>query len=205
MKPGKELEIKLSVPSAEVLEQIAGDGLFDGGAERLLEQRSVYYDLPGLSDSRSASLRFRWESGRGKVTLKLNGELKDGIFSRTEYETEASSVEEGVALLREKFGLGEFFDRAGTPVPGVCAEFLRTEKRIFAFGAEIELALDRGWLGGADNTFFEVEGELISGDGSALRLLESYLKEKYSLEPQPLSKRARCELYRLLHKGLTAH
>lgn len=202
MKPGKELEIKLSAPSAEVLEQIAADPLFAGGEERVLEQRSVYYDLPGLAKSSSASLRFRWESGRGRVTLKLNGELKDGIFSRTEYETDADSVEEGVALLREKFGLGEFFDRAGAPVPGVRAEFLRREKRVSVFGAEIELALDGGWLGGEDNIFFEAEGELISGDEAALGRLESYLKEKYSLEPQPKSKRARCELYRLSHRGL---
>ena len=173
MKPGKELEIKLSAPSAEVLERIAADPLFAGGEERVLEQRSVYYDLPGLAKSSSASLRFRWESGRGRVTLKLDGSLENGVFSRTEYEIDADSVEEGVARMRKEFSLDGFFDRAGAPVPGVRAEFLRREKRVSVFGAEIELALDGGWLGGEDNIFFEAEGELISGDEAALGSLES--------------------------------
>lgn len=200
MKKGTELEIKLSVPSSELLESIAADPFLSGWDERVVEHRSVYYDLP-LSDDGNASLRFRTESGVGKVTLKLRGSRDGGLFRRTEYEAEAASAEEGFRLLSREPELSGLFQRGGAPVAGPRAEFCRRERRSELFGGVIELAFDKGWLGGEDNPFCEIEGELLSGEPSSLMLLEEYLKRKYCLEPQPLSKRARCEVYRALHKG----
>ena len=63
------------------------------------------------------------------------------------------------------------------------------------------MAFDRGWLGGEDNLFYEIEAELVSGDPGALEELGEYLCKKYSLFYLHESKRARCEAYRLSHKG----
>ena len=47
----------------------------------------------------------------------------------------------------------------------------------------------------------ELEAELFFGDPKALELLGEYLCKKYSMFYLHSSKRARCEAYRLLHKG----
>ncbi|MBR4941136.1 MAG: CYTH domain-containing protein [Clostridia bacterium] len=200
MKKSAELELKLRVPDGETLENMEKDSLFDGCGFVSFELSSVYFDFEGGfgGDSR-VSLRFRSENGEGHVTLKTGGKNVAGVSCCREWEVSAPSVEEGMALLSADAEAKEILAGAGRPVPGVRAAFLRRKTVCRAFGAEVEIALDSGWLGGEDNVFFEAEAEFLTGDPGAISEIGRYLSEKYSLEPEVRSKRARCEAYRLLH------
>ena len=202
MKKSTELELKLAVSSAETLEKIEKDGIFSGSEAKVLHLAAKYYDLASGELQRSkASLRFRTENGIGKVTFKTKGKSSGGVFARAEWETEASDIFDGVAKLK-KAGAEELARVGAEELVLVTeAEFTRRELSCRFEGAELCMAFDSGWLGGEDNTFCEVEAELVSGGASALEALGKYLSEKYSLVYEHESKRARCERYRLSHTG----
>ena len=202
MKKGTELELKLGVPNKETLDLMATDAVFGGKKPVELLLSAEYYDFAdGRLEREKVSLRFRRENGAGKVTLKSGGKSLGGVFSRTEWEVSAGNISEGIsALLRE--GASDILgDGREAPVVQTRSEFVRREFNFSFEGAELCMAFDCGWLGGEDNRFCELEAELVCGDPKALELLGEYLCKKYSLIYLHSSKRARCEEYRLSHKG----
>ena len=203
MKKTTETELKLAVPDRAVLAEIENDSVFAGCTAEALALSARYYDFAdGRLGRKRASLRFRTENGAGKVTLKTNGNSTFGVFSRTEWEVPARDIREGVAALCAA-GASELLENGeGELVLLTRAEFVRRELVCSYMGAELCMAFDSGWLGGEDNLFCEAEAELVSGDPSALTALGEYLCKKYSLVYENVSKRARCEKYRLSHTGL---
>ena len=202
MKKGTELELKLGVPDRATLEQIEADGIFEGCRAKELLLSAEYYDFAdGRLEREKSSLRFRRENGAGKVTLKTDGKSSSGVFSRTEWETAAKDIFEGISILCREGASDMLGNGTEEPVLQTRSEFTRRELLCSFGGAELCMAFDCGWLGGEDNLFWELEAELVSGDPKALDALGEYLCKKYSLFYLHESKRARCEAYRLLHKG----
>lgn len=202
MKKGTELELKLGAPDGETLALVEADEVFAGcKAEKLLLSAEYYDFADGRLKNKRASLRFRRENGEGKVTLKTDGKSSLGVFSRTEWETSARDIFEGISILRREGASDILGNGTDEPVLRTRSEFVRRELYCSYGGAELCMAFDCGWLGGEDNLFWEVEAELVSGDPGAPEALGEYLRKKYSLFYLRESKRARCEAYRLLHKG----
>ena len=134
---GRELEYKFRLTQAQAAAIGADCGPF---AETRME--TAYYDTPDrrLSAARQ-TLRRRLENGVSVITLKTP--LPDG--SRGEWETNAPTVEAGLAALKAQ----------GAPVPEaeglteICsARFTRLSRLLTIPGGLAELALDQGILAG---------------------------------------------------------
>lgn len=202
MKKGTELELKLGAADRETLALVESDGIFCGCKPVELLLSAEYYDFAdGRLEKDKASLRFRRENGEGKVTLKSGGKNALGVFSRTEWEASAKDIYEGISVLRREGASYILGSGCEEPVLQTKSEFTRREFHCAYEGAELCMAFDCGWLGGEDNLFCEIEAELVSGDPKALESMGEYLCGKYSLFYLHSSKRARCEEYRLSHKG----
>lgn len=208
MKNGIELEIKLAAGSEAELARAAADERISSGRRsgtRILEMRSEYYSLCGGGpEAKNASLRFRSENGKGRVSVKMSAGRSGGCFRRKEWEVSADSVEKGVELLRKVPELAPVFEGAA-PIPAEKAQFRRAEFECEFEGALMCIALDSGWLESPENTFFEMEAEYAGGNKDALLKLSEYLTGKYSLTCENRSKRERCREFRLLHTAQNAH
>ena len=202
MKKGTELELKLGADSPDVLALVESDEIFCKCKAEELRLSALYYDfLDGRLEKEKASLRFRRENEKGKVTFKTGGRNELGVFSRNEWEISAADIHFGLSALRKECVSPLLGDEGDEPVLQTRAEFVRRELVCSWHGAELCMAFDCGWLGGEDNPFWEIEAELVSGEEKSLEELGEYLCKKYSLFYLHESKRARCEAYRLSHKG----
>ena len=153
---------------------------------------TAYYDTPDRAlGAGKQTLRRRLENGCPVVTLKTN--LPDG--SRGEWETNAPTVEAGLAALKAQ----------GAPVPEaeglteICsARFTRLSRLLTIPGGLAELALDRGILAGQreEAPLLEAELELKQGPDEALAAFARDFAAKYGLTEEPQSKFARARRLR---------
>lgn len=88
MKEFEEVELKYLLGSDADLEMLA-ESLPDFQAE--LKQQNIYLDVRGKLRSHGCLCRIRIENGKGEITLKVAGEIKDGVSSSTEFSEPLTS------------------------------------------------------------------------------------------------------------------
>lgn len=182
---GRELELKYRA-SREQMDAIRAAF----GAFHSITMETTYYDTPDRRmAARRETLRRRYENGTAVYALKTH--LPDG--SHGEWETEAGSLEEALALLGA-MGVPDLPGAAGlAPICG--ASFTRSCLLLEVEGGKVELALDEGVLTGSGRTLplREVELELKEGSDRVLLTFGPEFAAKYRLEREPLSKFARAK------------
>ncbi len=162
-----------------------------------IQMETVYYDTPDRAlSSRRYTLRRRLENSRSVCTLKT-----PAGDARNEWETENVFIENAIDDLIAQGApetLRELVKAGLYPVCG--AKFTRYAKEIFLENAEVELALDHGYLFAGDRKepLCEVEVELKSGDKTACDRFARKLADEFALETEPRSKFARALM---LYKG----
>ena len=195
---GKELEWKLAVPEACLLDDIlAWTEIRRRMAEepRFYHMRTSYYDTPDRRFSRRRiTVRFRLENETPVICVKapLPGGA-EGAHLRGEWELEGDDL---IAALPRLVALGA---PAELLEPGelACrwqADFLRRAVLLrFADGSLCELALDRGSLRGPTSScpLCELELELKQGAPDETLALLAALRSRFGLELQEKSKIAR--------------
>lgn len=195
---GKELEWKLAVPEACLLDDIlAWTEIRRRMAEepRFYHMRTSYYDTPDRRWSqRYVTLRRRLENEVSVLCVKapLPGGA-EGAHLRGEWELEGDDL---IAALPRLVALGA---PAELLEPGelACrwqADFIRRAVLLrFADGSLCELALDRGSLRGPTSScpLCELELELKQGAPDETLALLAALRSRFGLELQEKSKIAR--------------
>lgn len=156
-----------------------------------IRMETAYYDNDAGDFSRLRwTFRRRLENGKSICTLKTPA---DGL-GRNEWETESGEILEAVEKL---IALGAPRQLVALTVSGVkqtCgARFTRLAGLIKLEDAEVELALDEGFLLGGGRTLplMEVEVELKSGSEEAAVAFGGELARELGLTLQPKSKAAR--------------
>jgi len=193
---GMELEFKLAVPNAALLEQI----LFDPqiaevrtGGYRMIQMGTVYYDTPDRRlSARRWTLRIRQENDILVATIKTPAEGR----ARGEWECRANTIEAAIPLLMEAGAPAELTQvlEGQRLIPLCAAQFTRRAAEIaFADGTVCELCGDIGVLmgGSKEENLCEVEVELKSGDAETAEAFASELMDRFGLSEEPRSKFAR--------------
>jgi len=176
------------------------------------EMLSRYYDTPGhiLTQTRT-SLRIREEGELKIATIKLGGQVSNGLHQRQEWSvdlTDEDWADDPVDLdinwfqkyavsdgdpdehLREVLQLID-----GQPLVEICqARFKRIAFDVGYGDTLMELALDSGELSAGDKTDIinELELELKEGNVRDLMELGEEIVARFGLTPESLSKYARC-------------
>lgn len=162
-----------------------------------IQMETVYYDTPsGALSSRRYTLRRRLENGRSVCTLKT-----PAGDARNEWETENVFIENAIDDLIAQGAPVELQVLSNQGLLPICgAKFTRRAKEITLETAEVELALDHGYLFAGDKKepLCEVEVELKSGDKTACDQFAQSLAREFMLETEPRSKFARALM---LYKG----
>lgn len=192
---GREFEVKLRIPSEEVLLRILQDPSVQAlslGEDRLIRMESTYFDTADrLLSSRRWTLRRRRENDRSVVTVKTPAPGR----ARGEWETEAENVEQAIPRLCAMGAPEELASLAEKEIRPRCgASFLRTARMLRLPGGTLaELAADRGILTGGDRQekLVELEVELKEGNEQDVERFCKSICEKYDLVEEPLSKFAR--------------
>lgn len=157
---------------------------------REFQMETVYYDTADQAlSSRHYTLRRRLENERSVCTLKTPaGE------ARNEWETENVFIENAIVDLIAQGAPEELRELVKGGLFPICgAKFTRLAKILRLENAEVELALDHGYLFAGDRKepLCEVEVELKSGDMQACRQYARQLAAEFMLEEEPRSKFAR--------------
>lgn len=157
---------------------------------REFQMETVYYDTADQAlSSRHYTLRRRLENERSVCTLKTPaGE------ARNEWETENVFIENAIEDLIAQGAPAELRQFAKDGLFPICgAKFTRLAKILRLENAEVELALDHGYLFAGDRKepLCEVELELKSGDKLACKQYAEQLAAEFMLEEEPRSKFAR--------------
>ena len=102
-----EIEMKLTVPSHEVMDQILQDPQLTEHMQdefEIRQMRSTYYDTAdGALQTRRWTLRLRDEGGTRIVAMKTpNASEEKGFFTRREWQCRAERVEDAVERLVEQ-------------------------------------------------------------------------------------------------------
>ena len=193
---GMELEFKLAVPNAALLEQI----LFDPqiaevrtGGYRMIQMGTVYYDTPDRRlSARRWTLRIRQENDILVATIKTPAAGR----ARGEWDCRANTIEAAIPLLLEAGAPAELTEvlEGQRLIPLCAAQFTRRAAEItFADGTVCELCGDIGILmgGSKEENLCEVEVELKSGDAETAEAFASELMDRFGLSEEPRSKFAR--------------
>ena len=192
-----EIEIKLRLPDERTAGRVMEDarvraGLMTPFSET--EMKSVYYDTAaGDIAERKWSLRVRLEGGVPVASLKTLGQQENGLFSRSEWQVGAETIEQAIPLLIAQGappGLAGFADYE----PKCEVEFVRSSAHLkLADDSVAEMAIDRGTLGAGEKKepLLELELELLAGLPGAMTELAEWLEERYELSREPASKYVR--------------
>lgn len=189
-----ETELKLS-PVAKVQAELVFSDPEIGpklGARKQTSMETTYYDTEDGALSRMRwTLRLRREGGKSICTLKGPAE---GL-SRPETETDAESMEEGIAALLLRDELPEAVRAAlrGTMVPTCGARFSRTEAVYDDGELSFVLSYDFGeYMNGSHRApLCEMELELVSGGETRLLAFGEHLAAKHALPVSTESKHSR--------------
>ncbi len=164
---------------------------------RTIRMRSRYLDTEdGQLRARGAALRLRQENDKTVCCMKLRGESTgDGLRTHEEYQCEAASAAEGLALLPQHGAPRDICALAlSAPLAVTCeVNFTRCAVLLQENNTVCELALDEGELRRGERTapLCEIELELIAGDEAVFHALAQELAARLSLTPEPESKLAR--------------
>lgn len=190
-----EIEIKYRVEDHALLDRLAGAariGNFEVAARKTVAQTDEYWDTAdGAASKNKVSLRRRDSASESKYTVKL-GEVAAGFSRRIEIEepTGSKSLADWLNGLVET-GRLELPFSADDLSPKLRVRNRRTALNLLhPNGAEIELALDRVTFEGprGEASELEIEGELLSGEESALDELRDWLCTQGELTPSHAGK-----------------
>ncbi len=184
---GTEFECKLAVPDRTVLRAIA-DAFAPEAPAHTQQLETVYYDLRSLGRPGWMLRSRRTDGGAPVYTCKTPGEG----YAHGEWECAAASPAEAAAALAADgapaglLALHEFRVLCG-------ASFARTAILLVRAGAQIELALDDGFLYGPAGraAVCEAELELKAGPAAPLLALRDELIARFGLTEAFESKSAR--------------
>ncbi len=195
-----EIELKYSIPSQEIADEIWRDKLFfhleeeDSRSEMCFDAK--YYDTPDwdLSKNRVA-YRVRKEGGRLIAALKWSGNADGALHVREEINVPVTEEKPDPSVfmecefgenLMELIGDKQLYCLLETKVH-------RKQFRIDTGTGIFEFAVDDGWIVTpyGEEKIFEVEIELFSGETEELEQLGKILSEKYGLEKEERSKYSR--------------
>lgn len=153
-----------------------------------IKMRTTYYDTPaGDFSARHCTLRHRQENEAHICTLKA----PTSQFGRGEFEIAEVDIQKVQEKLCKLSSIRELEALAKAPVVPVCgAEFTRVAKLLVYPEFTAELALDRGKLlgGGREETLWEAELELKSGDKEAMLLFARRMAMEFGLTLEKKSK-----------------
>ncbi len=192
---GREIELKLAVPDAALLEKIYEDPAFSGSKCAEFAMKTTYFDTADRKlSSHKWMLRQRLENGHTVTCFKM----PLGKHARGEWEADAEPLAAALALLAQQEGVpAELKELSAQELFPVCgAEFRRRTRDIsFPDGSRAELACDLGTLTGGGQTIplCEAELELKTGEPEQMQALAAFLCRKYGLHEEPLSKFARAK------------
>lgn len=183
----QEVELKLALSLADA-ERIADSGLLLGKPEEM-HLVSNYFDTPDqLLRQAGFSLRIRSNGKRRIQTAKADGGRAAGLFSRREWEKEATGdfpvVEEGTPLAEAVAG------RMSELQPAFEVAVIRDKWNVTEDCSHIEVVLDRGSIlcGKEHVPICELELELKAGDPADLFALARRLDAIAPLRLSVLSK-----------------
>lgn len=168
-----------------------------GSQSRTIHMQSQYFDTAdGLLRKNDAALRLRRENDVTICCMKQRDiNTAAGMRAHEEYECEAKTIAEGLALLPKRGAPRGLCDMAlVAPLEVICTvDFTRSAIIIQQNNTVCELALDEGKLCRGDRSapLCEIELELIAGDEAIFHALAADLAEYLSLAPEPESKLAR--------------
>ena len=161
MKEFEEVELKYLLGSDADLEMLAQSL---PGFQTELKQQNVYLDVRGKLRSHGCLCRIRIENGKGEITLKVAGGIKDGVSSATEFSESLTS--QALKKVESKDFLGALRGmKCFEKLESICGEPLtaleewgriRNLRRCFR--------LDQGWVVELDRAVFP--------DGTIRRELE---------------------------------
>lgn len=177
-----------------------------------IEMESRYFDTDdGVFHLCGCSLRLRVENERRVVTVKTGNAAAGGLHQRMEWSAEVDQEEGRIGaagldvdwFLRTAVSEGDpddlLFDLLqqvdGKPLLEICRVTFTRQVHDIGYGDTLmELALDRGELsaGGQTAPICEFELELREGDARDLVALGHELTDRFELQPDELSKLARC-------------
>lgn len=194
-----EEEIKLTAPSAAVLDAVAADPLVAAAARgQPPVQRpflATYYDTPDRLLLRSAlALRMRREQNDWRAELKGNGSMVNGIARRMEWHTRVNKVVTHFGDLPPGPIRDQMLTISGPTTalqPLLTTDFQRLSRIIYLDEeGSAELALDRGVVlaGGKRQVLYEVEVEKIDGPLSLVLQFAHTLARRHPLKPSIHSK-----------------
>lgn len=192
---GREFEVKLRVPSEEVLDRILEDSellALAQGPDWELHMESTYFDTPDrLLSSRRWTLRCRRENDRSVVTVKTPAPGR----GRGEWEVEGENPALAAPRLCALGAPAELLELVNRGIAPRCgARFVRTARMLRLPGGSLaELAADWGILTGGNRQerLVELEVELKEGKESDVEEFSKMIREKFSLMEEPMSKFAR--------------
>lgn len=198
-----EIEMKLSVPSKEVLEQVLNDAdltqyMKDDYVTRHMS--SIYYDTAdGVLSQRKWTLRLRDEGGQKVAAFKTaNHSDEAGFFTRSEWQCIVDNVEDAIPMLIDLGAPRELKSllKGKTLVATCGAEFDRKKTCLYMDdGVRVEIAGDLGYLYGGkqEEPICELELELLYGDAGSLPPLCDQLTKTYGLVEEARSKYERAK------------
>ena len=193
-----EIEMKLGVPSEDVLRQALEDPeltqyMKDDYVTR--HMHSSYYDTAdGQLNRRKWTLRLRDEGGQKVAAFKTANMSDDaGFFTRNEWQCLVDNVEDAIPLLIDQGAPRELKNiLKGKPLVECCgADFDRKSVCLYLDeGVRVEIAGDLGYLfsGEKREPICELELELLYGDVGSLPPLCSQLLAEYGLHEETRSK-----------------
>lgn len=195
-----EIELKYSIPSQEIADEIWRDKLFfhleedDSRSEMCFDAK--YFDTPDWDLSKNGvAYRVRKEGGRWVATLKTRGSSEGALHVREEINVPVADEKPDPSVFMES-DLGEkLMELIGSKQLYCLLETKvhRKQFRIDTGTGIFEFAVDDGWVVTpyGEEKLFEVEIELFSGETEELEQLGRTLSEKYGLEKEERSKYAR--------------
>jgi triphosphatase len=195
-----EEEIKLTAPTATVLEALAQDGELlakcQGTPIKSRHYLATYYDTPERHLlQHQLAFRMRQEQGGGlRANLKgTGGPMVAGLAQRQEWEESLSApIQQWEALpagaMREQILAAV---AANAPlVPLFVTDFQRRILLLQWEGNRVEMALDLGEIRAEGRVYplAEVELERLAGESAAIRALADGLLQRYTLTYSQRSK-----------------
>ncbi len=181
----QETELKLLL-DAQHLPRLLAHPLLAAQAPRRAVLRNTYFDTPALAlMQQRMAVRERQVDGRTLLTVKTAGHSVGGLSQRNEWEAPTEPGRFDFAALVDDPALAaQLTALAGQLVPVFGTDFVRHMWLLEHGGAQIEVALDQGFVtaGAAREALLELELELKSGPVSALTDLARVLSQD---EPDP--------------------